>query len=380
MGVPVRLGLGFGVGLLAGVASSAGSSIASTQTVQFQVAPVVEDPITSTQSITTYADAALSSLVPASLDIDPSKSVTLSTTMRLTGTSSAMSLAAGSGSLTYASNPPAYKITIEAGAATFAIAYDGAVGSNVVTGIAIPVSSTYTVPGGKPGAGNVFTFGASFTAGDTYECAVSSLTTQDANAYVFSQATAASQPVLGKDATGYYLYFNAGQTLECTTASLLTLCTNDPAFTLMPKIAPDTADLAEDIITWTQTASTNGSRRYGKSVTGTGRLTAVIVNDSGSSTNTNQTRGVDDLTNGGVVKACWYGPGSNGGITCKVNDANANPNGGTWNPGTVTVGRCTIGGTHDNALRRLYKGKTYRLMAWNSNLSAAEQTAQIAVL
>ncbi len=356
-------------------------SVSSAQTIQFQAAPVVEEPITSTQSITAYADAVLSSLVPASLDIDPSKGITLGTTMRLTGTSSAMTLAAGTGSLAYASDPPAYKITIEPGAATFSIAYDGSVGSNVVTGIAIPVSSTYTVPGGKPGAGNVFTFGASFTAGDTYECTAASVTTQDASAFTISQGTAASQPVLGKDATGYHFRTTtAGLTLESTTAALVNLAKDDPALTLMAKVAPDTASRVEDFCCWSQTTGTSGQRRFGKTTTGTGRLTQICVNDAASSTNSSLTRGLDDLTNGGVVKLCWAGPGSNGGQTCKVNDANANPSGGTWNPGTVTPGRFVLGATRDNALRRQFGGKIYRLMAWNSNLSAAEQTAQIAVL
>jgi hypothetical protein len=361
------------------VAGSGVAPIDVSQSVQFQAIASTMVPIDVSQAIlATFV--ATKGLVAAQMDVDPSKNVTLSTTMRLTGTSSAMTLAAGSGSLTYASSPPAYLITIEAGATTFSIAYDGAIGTNKVTGIAIPVSSTYTVPGGKPGAGNVFTFGATFNAGDTYECACSSHTTADTNAYVFSQATAASQPVFSQDATGYHFKYAGGQTLECSTAGLIALFTNDPAMTFMMKFAPTTADLSEDMFTITQSASTNGSHRFGKTITGSGRLSHVCVNDAGSSTNSNQTRGVDDLTNGGVTKYCWYGPGSNGGTNCKVNDANLNPTAGTWNPGTVTPTRATRGATHDNAVRRAYTGKEYRVVAFSSQLSASDQTAWNAAL
>ena len=317
-------------------------------------------------------------LIAASVDINPSKNITLGTTMRLTGTSPVCTIAAGSGSLTYATNPPAYKIVITS-STTFDIYYDPS-GAAAHTGVTIPAGSTYTVPDGA-GAGNVITFPAgTYTTNDTEESTCSSVTTADANAYVFSQGTAASQPVFSKDATGYHFFFNAGQTLECATAGLLALATNDPALTVMMKFAPTTAALAEDMLTWTQTGGTNGSHRFGKAVTGTGRLTHICVNDAASSTNSNQTRGVDDLTNGGLTKFCWYGPGSNGGTNCKVNDANLNPNAGTWNPGTVTPTRCTLGATHDNAVRRAFKGKIYRAAAFNSQLSASDQTAWNAAL
>lgn len=327
------------------------------------------------------------SLAATALDIDYSKSTTLSTTLRLTGTSPAVTLAAGSASLTFAANAPAYKLTVEAGATTFSIAYDGAVGSNVVTGISIPAGSTYTVPGGKPGAGNVFSFPAgTYVAGDTYQAQQNSLTTQDSNAFSLSQATAANQPIFGKDVDGYNQLCTGGShTLESAAAALLALTTYasgaNPALEILFKIKPVTAAAAGDVFAWSQTGGTSGQTRLAQVATGTGRLSAITVNDAASSTNTNVTRGVDDLANNTLVKASWRFPGSagGGGLTSRVNDANDQA--GTWTPaGNHTPTRFAVGATHDNAFRRQFNGRIYRIVMFSSVLSAAQRTAWFAAL
>lgn len=317
----------------------------------------------------------------ASADFNLAKKITLGTTLRASGAGPVVSLSvtpASGGSLTYATNPPAIYVEITTGGAlnvgAFKVSYDG--GQTFAhTGVTLPSGGTYDLDG--IATGNRLTFAAgTYATPDTYKSTLASITSDDTNGYVLAMATAATQPIFGKDATGYFFQTAGAQYIEATTAGLLALSANDPALTIMMEFAPVTADATEDLLVWSQTGGTNGQRRIGKSVTGTGRLTAVAVDDSGVSTNTNQTRGVDDLTNGGVVKFCWKWPGSNGGVTCRVNDANSNPSGATWNPGTtVTHGRLAWGATHDNAVRRQSSAKFYRLVMWNSAISGAGETA-----
>lgn len=360
-----------------GYPSGSGPPIDISQSVQFQAIASTIVPIDVSQAISATF-VATKGLIAAQLDVDPSKNITLGGTMRLTGTSPAVTF---TGTLTFATACPGIKVEITTGGAVgvgvFRVSYDN--GSNWAHS-SVTIASTYALDGAANGVTLNFAAGT-YVLNDTYEGTVSSVTSADTNAYVFSQATAASQPVYRvSTGSGARFFFNGGQTLECSTAGLIAYFTNDPAMTVMMKFAPTTASRAEDMFTVTQTGGTNGSHRYGKAVTGTGRLTHTCVNDAASSANSNQTRGVDDLTNGGITKFCWYGPGSNGGTNCKVNDANLNPNAGTWNPGTVTPTRATLGATHDNAVRRQLIGDIYRLVVFNTQLSASDQTAWNAAL
>lgn len=371
-----RPGARFNRGRIASAAAPAAPTDVA-QSVSFQAVASLDTQTTIGQDVSVSITAS-SGLIAAQMDIDPSKNITLSGTMRLTGTSPAVTL---TGTLTFATACPGIKVEITTGGAigvgVFRVSYDNGA-TWAYSGVTI--AATYALDGAANGVTLNFAAGT-YVLSDTYEGAVASVTTADSTGYVFSQATTASQPVYRVSAgSGAYFYFAANQTLECSTAGVLALFTNDPAMTFMMKFAPTTADLAEDVFTITQTTGTSGSHRFGKAVTGTGRLTHVCVNDAASSANSNQTRGVDDLTNGTVTKFCWYGPGSNGGTNCTVNDATVNPTAGTWNPGTVTPTRATLGATRDNALRRAFTGNIYRAVAFSSQLGASDQTAWNAAL
>lgn len=338
------------------------------------------------QASTVEATATLNTLVAAQVRLKvAAAAVTLSTTMRVTGGASppVVLLAAGSGSLSFGAGLcPKPWVDILPGALTFDLSFNS--GTTIAFAAqTIPVGGgNYTIPSGTY-AGMIVTFPlGTYDAASTYEGAAASITSTEGTSYVFSQATAAAQPVLrdatvtpdGKDA----LFFAGAQYIRNSDAAVYNIFQNDPAFLLMYRVgySGSTApDIAATVCGPANSAGTNSKRRFGTANTGAGRESHTWFNSVG--TNATNTAGAD--TTGNAHTVAWYSSGSNSALNCSVNDAAPSPT--TANDIlTLTPNRFTIGAEDDNAASVFFFGYWYDGALFNSNITNAQRTVWFAEL
>lgn len=328
------------------------------------------------QSSTVEASATLSALTPAQLRVQVANAaITLGSTMRLTGTSPAVTL---TGTLLFGAGlAPGIKVEITTGGAVgvgvFRVSYNS--GSTwAYSGVTI--ASTYALDGAASGVTLNFAAGT-YVLNDTYEGTVGTIRSTEGSSYTFSQATASAQPVLrdsavtpdGKDA----MFFAGAQYVSSTDAAILALFTNDPANTIMCRVAYTAADAAGRWFSVAQIAGTNGKRHYGQVITGNGREAMAWIND-GNVANGTHTCSTDPLTGGTAAhNVCYYGPGSGGSLSIDVNGSNETISPNTVSFGTLTPTRAAIGAVADNSADTFLSGHVYDLAAFNSSLGSSDR-------
>lgn len=337
------------------------------------------------QTSNVEAVVALSTLVPAQLDIEPGNAIiTLGTTMRSSGTTPPIVLlAAGTGSLTFGAGLcPGFWVDILPGALTFDLSFNS--GSTVsFAAQTIPVGGgNYTIPSGTY-AGMIVTFPlGTYNADNLYEGTVGTLKSSEGSSYTFAQGTAASQPVLRKavvtpDGKDALFHATVARSLISTDAAVAALFANDPALTVFGRIAYTVVDALGCWLSAANSGANDSKQRYFRQAnTGQGRENHVVINDAVTTTSNVCT--TDPLTAGTAAHTvCWFFPGSNGGANIEVNGAAEALTIATLNPGTVTPNQVGIGTVVDSAPTTPMAGYIYRIVCFSSALSPADRAAWV---
>jgi hypothetical protein len=265
-------------------------------------------------------------------------------------------------------------VDILAGALTFDLSFDN--GATVAfSAQTIPVGGgNYTIPSGTY-AGMIITFPlGTYNADNLYEGAVADLTSPEG--FSLASVTTAAQPVY-RVATGGeapYLLGAGAQYLRCTDAAVVAVLTNDPAFTVFHRVAYTVADASNSVYSCGRN-NAFGKRRFGIATTVGGRQSHTHSNDD-NSVNGTETSSADDSSTS-AHSVAWYGPGSGGALNCSINDAAADPSVATT-IGTLTATRFSVMAEDDNAAGVFLSGKLYRVVGFNSQLSASQRTAWFA--
>ncbi len=375
----MRIGIGIGLGFSSGVLAS---SILLDQSFAVSIGGGPYAPIVMDQPTSVVITGAADSLTPAQLRLEiDAASITLGTTMRASGTTPpVVLLAAGSQSLTFGAGLcPGFWVDILTGALTFDLSFNS--GATIAFAAqTIPVGGgDYTIPSGTY-AGMVITFPlGTYNADNRWEGVAATVISTEGQAYSFTQATASAQPVFrdaaitpdGKDA----LFFAGAQWMSTTNATVKALLTNDPALTVIGRIAYTTVDA---VSVWfgaaDSTESTNRKRRYGQSTTGAGREALLWANNAGSTTT--HFCATDPLTGGTAAhNVCWHTPGSNGTMAIAINGTDETLEITAANISTLTPTRVAIGCDADVTPGQFFNGYIYDLAVFSSDLSAGDRTA-----
>lgn len=311
--------------------------------------------------------------------------ITLGGTLRLTGTSPVVSLSvtpSSGGSLTYATGSVTPNILVKyttggiLGVGVFEVSYNG--GSTFAhTLVTIPAGGTYDLDGAAANLRLTFASGT-YVLNDTHEGAVATIKSSEGHAYTFTNATAAQQPIYrdpavtadGKSA----LFFAGAQVLHSTDAAAAALFADDPAYTLMYRLAFTVADAAGYVVSSCDSAdNTNKRKLYGQITTGLGRDVYIWRNNAaGTATHTCTT---DPMTGGANAKnVCWHAPGSNGGQNIRVNDSSEGLGVSAANIGTTTPNRVSLGADGKSTVATFFSGTLYDLVYFNTQLSSGDKT------
>jgi hypothetical protein len=305
-------------------------------------------------------------------------SITLGAALRLTGTSPAVTLAAGTGTLTYTGAAvPGIKVEIQT-STTFRISYNG--GSTWdASGITIPTGSTYTVPSGKPAVGNLVGFPAgTYVTGDTYAGTVATLRSTEGNSYTFTNTTVAQQPVYrhasdpANPEVRAGLHFGGAQYLLSTDAATVASFANDPAYTLLYRVAYTSATAQGWVISAGRSDdNTNRRKRYGVGSSSGGRHNYFWRNDAaGTATHVSTANPITTPQN-----VCWQSPGSNGGQSLRLNDVSGALGVSASNIGTLTPNRVGIGADIKSTVAEFLNGHVYDIAMFSTSLSGADLSA-----
>lgn len=334
-----------------------------------------------------FSGTVVSSGLQLDIDLETAPAITLSTTMRASGSAPpVVLLAAGTGSLTFAGAVcPGFFVDILAGATTFNLSFDS--GATVAFAAqTIPVGGgNYTIPSGTY-AGMIITFpSGTYNADQSYEGTVQTLLSSEGDSRSFTQATTARQPVFrhravapdGKNAL-WHAGGGAGQFLVCTTAAVVASFVNDPPLTIFGRIAYTAADASGTWFAAARSDTNNTNQRYfGQDGTGNGREIHVVINATPTTIVNLCT--TNPLTGGTAAHTvCYFFPGSNGGANIEVNGAGQSFVSSALNIGTNTPNCVAIGSIPDTAPSVPMAGYIYRIVVFNTQLSEAARDAWFA--
>jgi hypothetical protein len=358
--------------------SGASPSNDASTTVNFQAVASLDPQMSAGSTVTVSITASVGIPTP-DLRVQVSQaSKTLGGTMRAAGTSPpVVTLAAGTGSLTYSSNCPGIKVIISdvsggtaLGQAKFDISYDS---GNSWAHTGVTTTASYSIPDGVA-AGNVVGFPAgTYGVDQSWEGTAATVRSTEGNSYTFTQATASIQPVFrhasstadGKSA----LFFAGAQYLRSTDAAVYNIFSNDPAFTLAYRVAYTAADALGTVCGPANSGSSNKKRRFGQSVLGNGRQSHSWFNDAGTNATNDSTA---DNTSTSAVNVEWDSAGSNSTIQVRVNNGSNQGPAGTQNIGTLTTNRLSIGAEDDNVAGVFLSGLFYDLILYSSQKGASD--------
>jgi hypothetical protein len=263
--------------------------------------------------------------------------------------------AAPAGSLAFASNPPAIEVNCvdvsggtALGQAKVDVLYDGVVAMAGVT-----TSATLDLTGAGAGVRLVCGTGT-YATNQSWRNRVTSWTSDEGNARVFSQASASLCPSYIKTGSVWRLDFTAANSerLICTTAAVANLFTNAAAFNLWTRVASDDPAQARFFFSAGNAAhASNGSKRFGTNTTGSGRWVYAMTDDSAGAGGGPFNSSANINTNDHLL--CFRHTGSQIILTDDgaevINAANA--------PGTVSPTQCAIGARMQSTPSAHWDGK-----------------------
>lgn len=305
--------------------------------------------------------------------------ITLGGTMLATGGGPAVTL---TGTLLFGAGlAPGIKVEITtngtAGAGgAFRVSYDS--GATWAHSGVTPIPATYALDGAAEGA--TLNFSGAYTTSHSYEGTVATIRSTEGNSYTFTQATAASQPVLVK-AAGWSggqdaLRGSGGAVgLHSTDAALVALITNDPALTTMGRVHYNALDAtAYWFCAGDSAQSANRTRRFGQNVAGAGRCRQTSTNDAAGATLATGLSTPDPNYPNALHTECWKNVGANGAVTLMVDDASVGLDVATQNVGTLTPTRVSLLTEGDSAPANGHNGYLTDFALFNSALPAADIT------
>jgi hypothetical protein len=250
------------------------------------------------------------------------------------------------------------------GTATFDVSYDnGATWAH--TGEL--TAATYNLDGDATGLVLNFPTGTYSTL-HTYEATVQSW--ESAEGYIATNATAAEQPiykVAGVDSGPSLLFDGSNDRLIGTDAEVIAPFTDGNTFTLFCRHKFTTADRNGFYFSAANSASANGSRRFGQTATGNGRHCDFYTNDAASANLSIRTSPELD-TSAHLVE--WYFESNLS--TCITDGGTANPNAASFTPGTLTPNRYCIGANGDSVPDTFHAGHISQLVIWDSKLNTTQ--------
>jgi hypothetical protein len=340
-------------------------------------------PIVQSQSFPLDIVAYKNTLTPPQLRLEVSgAAITLGGTLRLTGTGPAITL---TGTLLFASACPGLVVEILTGGAlnvgTYRVSYNGGstwalAGSG---GQVLPAGGTQALNGAATGVTLNFAAGT-YVVAAVYQGTVATIRSTEGSTYTFANATVTLQPVFrhasdpANPEARAGLYFGGAQYLTSLDAAVIALFTNDPALTVVYRVAYALADANGTVVAACSSAGSNDKRRYGQINTGTGREQQAWVN-AANAANASHVSSTDPLTGTNTPhNVCWYGPGSGGAINLETNGGSAQ----TVVPSTATIGtltpnRVSIGAVHDNSADTFLTGHIYDLAVFSAQLGGTDR-------
>jgi hypothetical protein len=361
----------------AAVVARAFEPIPVEQTAGVQVVSRAFEPIVvgQTASVAIVAEEG-NDLVPPVFDFDARFNLTFGSSLRLTGTSPSIGLSvtpASGGSLTYAANCPGLRVEITGtgalGAGVFRVSYNSGT-SWAYSGVTIPGGGTYDLDGAAAGLRLTFSAGT-YNSGDFYQGRITQW--QSDEGYTVTQGTLANMPIyinLGDGAPYLQSVIANNMSMLGTDAAVIAVLTNNPAFSLLQKIAIDVPDaISFQFCVADGAQATNRNRRFGTDTGGAGRWAQQFTNDAG--TTGPQVSGVN-ITNATHVLQ-WYSPGTT--LTLYEDGTVTSINGASCNPGTLTPTRYSFFCRCNSTLASFFGGRTYRVIGWDQELDAATEGA-----
>lgn len=354
----------------------------AVQTQQIPVLIVAEKllPIVQTQAVTLDITASKASLTAAQLRVKvASAAITLGGTMRLMGTGPAVTL---TGTLLFASACPGLRVEILTGGAlnvgTYRVSYDGGAtwalaGSG---GQVLPAGGTQALAGAASGVTLNFAAGT-YVVSAVYQGTVVTIRSTEGSTFTFTNATAGLQPVFrhASDPSNAEaragLYFGGAQYLTSTDSSVVALFVNDPALTVIGRVAYQTLAANGTWLSAADSAGTSNKRRFQQISTSPGRESHVWVN--GSATSGTSTSSANALS--GAHNVCWFFPGAGGSVNLQVNggsDVQVTANAAI---GTSTPNRVSLGAVHDNSADTFLTGHIYDIAVFGTQLGSSDRGA-----